>query len=157
MEIAPGVHVSVSHVAGQSVTSHLGTLDWLIKPSNLIEFSGAFFRGTDDAGLGGLRQGFTILPTGQVIPVHGIGGWAQFAIFPASRISLHVFGGEESDRASDLVTNSINRNLSYAANIVYKLAPNVLAALEASQTRTDYIASGLRLNNHYDLAFAYLF
>jgi hypothetical protein len=40
---------------------------------------------------------------------------------------------------------------------VYKLAPNILAAFEASQTRTDYISSGLRLNNHYDLALAYLF
>ncbi len=157
VEVAPGLHMSVSHVAGQSVSSHLGTLDWLIKPSGLIEFSGAMFHGTDDSGLGGLRQGFTILSTGEVIPVHGTGGWTQFAIFPASRLSLHVFGGEESDRASDLAANSVSRNLTYAANVVYKLAPNVLTAIEASQTRTDYIASGLRLNNHYDLAFAYLF
>jgi hypothetical protein len=157
VEIAPGVHVGDSHVAGQSVNSRLATIDWLIKPSNLIEFSGAMFRGTDDAGLGGLRQGFNILPSGEVIPVHGAGGWTQFAIFPASRLSLHIFGGEEGDRASDLITNSVRRNLTYAANIVYKLAPNVLAALETSQTRTDYITSGLRLNNHYDLAFAYLF
>ncbi len=157
IEIAPGVHFSDSHVAGQSVGSHLATVDWLIKPSNLIEFSGAMFRGTDDAGLGGLRQGFTILPSGVLIPVHGTGGWTQFAIFPASRVSLHIFGGEEGDRASDLITNSVRRNLTYAGNIVYKLAPNVLAAIETSQTRTDYITSGLRLNNHYDLAFAYLF
>ena len=45
----------------------------------------------------------------------------------------------------------------YAGNIVYKLGPNVLAAFEAAQTRTDYIAVGLRRNNHYDLALAYLF
>jgi hypothetical protein len=40
---------------------------------------------------------------------------------------------------------------------MYKLAPNVLAALEASQTRMEYLGSLLRLNNHYDLALAYLF
>jgi hypothetical protein len=40
---------------------------------------------------------------------------------------------------------------------MYKLAPNVVAALEASQTRTEYLGSLLRLNNHYDLALAYLF
>jgi hypothetical protein len=157
VEIAPGIHFSDSHVAGQSVGSRLATVDWLVKPSEPITFSGAFFRGTDDAGLGGLRQGFTILPSGDVIPVHGTGGWGQLALFPASRVTLHLFGGEEADRASDLTANSIRFNLTYAANIVYKLAPNVLAAMEASQTRTDYISSGLRLNNHYDLALAYLF
>ena len=41
--------------------------------------------------------------------------------------------------------------------VMYKLAPNVVAALEASQARTEYLGSLLRLNNHYDLALAYLF
>ncbi len=156
-EIAPGFHDSVSHVAGQSVSSRLGTLDWLAKPSGQLEFSGAFFRGTDDSGLGGLRQGFTFLSSGEVIPVHGLGLWSQMAILPAGRFSFHIYAGEEADRASDLMSNSVRRNLVYAGNAVYKLAPNVLAALEVSQTRTDYITSGLRINNHYDLALAYLF
>ena len=157
LEIAPGYHRSDSHVAGQSVNSQLGTLDWLIRPSDTIEFTGAFFRGTDDSGLGGLRQGFTILPSGVAIPVHATGGWSQIALFPAARFSVHIFAGEEADRPSDLPANSVRRNLLYAGNIVYKLAPNVVAAFETSQTRTDYISSGLRLNNHYDLALAYLF
>lgn len=156
-EIAPGFHDSITHVAGQSVTSRLTTLDWLIKPSDLISFSGAMFHGTDDSGLGGLRQGFTILASGEAIAVHATGGWSQLSLFPARRVSLHIFGGEEANRPSDLLTNSVRRNLVYAANIVYKLAPNVLTAFESSQTRTDYISSGLRLNNHYDLALAYLF
>jgi len=33
----------------------------------------------------------------------------------------------------------------------------MIAALEAAQTRTQYLGSALRLNNHYDLALAYLF
>ncbi len=156
-EIAPGYHYSNTHVGGTSVDSHIGTLDWLIKPSDLIEITGAFFRGTNAAGLGGLRQGFTVLPTGQIIPVHATGAWGQVALFPTSRLSVHAFGGQEEDRASDLLANSVRRNLMYAGNIVYKLGPNVLAAFEAAQTRTDYIAIGLRRNNHYDLALAYLF
>jgi hypothetical protein len=156
-EIAPGFHESVSHVAGQSVTSRLGTLDWLVRPSNLVEFSGALFTGTDDSGLGGLRQGFTILQSGSVIPVHATGAWGQLSLFPAARVSLHIYGGEEADRASDLTSNSVRTNLVYAGNIVYKLSSNVLTAIEVSQARTDYISSGLRLNNHYDLALAYLF
>jgi hypothetical protein len=157
VEVAPGFHFSDSHVAGQSVSSQIGTIDWLLKPARLIEFSGAFFRGTNAAGLGGLRQGFTILPSGNVIPVHATGGWGQITLFPTDRLSVHIFGGEQRDRASDLVANNVLRNLAYAGNIVYKLAPNVLAAFEVSQNRTTYVASGLRLNNHYDLALAYLF
>jgi len=157
VEIAPGFHYSNTHVNGQSVESKLGTADWLIKPSDLIEITGAVFRGTDAAGLGGLRQGFTISQTGKAIPVHATGAWSQISVFPTSRLSLHVFGGQEEDRAGDLVANSVRRNLMYAGNIVYKLAPNVLVAIEAAQTRSDYITSGLRRNNHYDLALAYLF
>ena len=33
----------------------------------------------------------------------------------------------------------------------------VLLGVEASQARTTYIDNGFRLNNHYDLALAYLF
>jgi hypothetical protein len=157
LEIAPGFHSSVSHVAGQSIVSQLGTLDWLFKPASPVEITGAMYFGSNDSGLGGLQQGFTILASGNVIPVHATGGWNQLALFPTSRISLHFFAGEEADRASDLVSNSVRTNLVYAGNIVYKLAPNVLTAIEVSQTRTDYIASGLRMNNHYDLALAYLF
>jgi hypothetical protein len=40
---------------------------------------------------------------------------------------------------------------------MYKLAPNVLAALELAQVRTQYLGSLFRLNNHYDLALAYMF
>jgi hypothetical protein len=41
--------------------------------------------------------------------------------------------------------------------VIYKLAPNVLAAFEVAQARTNYVAQGTRLNNHYDLALGYLF
>ncbi len=157
IEIAPGYHYSNTHVLGQSVESQLTTLDWQVKPSDRIEFTGAFFRGTDDAGLGALRQGFTILANGDAIPVHALGWWSQFALFPASRISFHIYGGEESNRVADLIGNGISRNLVYAGNVVYKFASNVLGSFEVSQTRTNYIQSGQRLNNHYDLALAYLF
>lgn len=156
-EIAPGFHFAQSHLLGQSVPSKLGTLDWLAKPSEFFEFSGAFFKGENAAGLGSLRQGITLLPSGSVIPVHVTGSWGQFTFYPSRRISIHIYGGLESDRVSDLVANNVRRNLIYAGNVVYKLAPNILAAFEASQNRTAYTVSGTRLNNHYDLALAYLF
>ena len=49
------------------------------------------------------------------------------------------------------------RNLAYAGNLIYRLGPNVLLGLEASQARTNYFLRPNRLNNHYDLALGYLF
>ena len=163
-EIAPGFSVGNTHVDGESVRSKIASIDWLVRPFPLLEFSGEAFNGQDVGGLGGL-PGFTILPYYDtvipvhsiVIPVHSHGEWAQIALFPAPRLSFHIYAGEQSNRSTDIAYESIQRNFVYAGNIMYKLAPNVIAALEAAQTRTQYLGSLLRMNNHYDLALAYLF
>lgn len=156
-EIAPGFSGSQTHVLGQSVDSRVGSVDWLIRPSSFYDFSGAWFMGQDFAGMGSLRQGFTILSDSLAIPVRGYGGWGQLTLNPAQRWSLHFFAGEEDDRERDLRGNGISNNVVYGANAIWKLAPNVLTSFEISQARTNYLLSGLRLNNHYDLALAYLF
>jgi hypothetical protein len=98
-----------------------------------------------------------VLNDGSVLPVHANGGWAQVAFTITPRLSFHLFGGEESDHSDGFSAGNTSRNLTYAGNIMYKLAPNIVAAFEAAQNRTDYVASGLRLSNHYDLALGYLF
>ena len=134
----------------------------LCRPLALVEF----FRGVLSwrerrrirrAGKGFDGSALPGVPDDAVIPVHSQGEWGQIAIFPASRLSLHIYAGEQHDRAADLAPNFVNRNFVYAGNFTYKLAPNVLAAFEASQARTQYLGGVLRLNNHYDLALAYLF
>ncbi|HCC58890.1 MAG TPA: hypothetical protein DEQ47_16840 [Solibacterales bacterium] len=157
LELAPGFHLSTTHVAGTSVDSRVASIDWLVAPLSKIQFTGEWFQGQDVAVLGGLRQGFRILGPGHALPVHSAGGWSQLAFFATSRLTFHVYGGQQRDRASDLYTGSIRRNFVYAGNLIYRLAPNVLASVEASQTRTTYLNIGNRLNNHYDLALAYLF
>lgn len=140
--------------------SKLFTLDWNVKPMRAFEFTGAMFKGHNAAGLGSLRQGFTVLSTAAgttVIPVHVTGAWGQFTYFATPKLSFHIFGGAELNRPSDLLSGSVRQNIIYAGNAIYKLAPNILAAFEVSQNRTLYINNGLRLNNHYDLALAYLF
>jgi hypothetical protein len=57
----------------------------------------------------------------------------------------------------DLGTGAIGKNLLFGGNAYFRLAPNVLMGLEASQLRTTYLGMGVRINNHYDLALAYLF
>ncbi|MCU1326453.1 MAG: hypothetical protein JWN34_1823 [Bryobacterales bacterium] len=159
-EIAPGFHHGNSHIGGFSVPSKLFTLDWSAKPVRAFEFTGAMFKGQNAAGLGSLRQGFTVSATPfgtRVNPVHATGMWGQLTWFTTPKLSFHVFGGAELDRPSDLVSGMVRQNIIYAGNAIYKLAPNILAAFEVSQNRTLYLTNGLRLNNHYDLALAYLF
>jgi len=156
-EIAPGFHVSQTHVAGASVPSRIVSLDGLWKPVQFLQFTGAFFHGENVGNTGALADTFTVSPSGAVIPVHSAGGWAQAAIFATPRLTFHFYGGEQRNRTGDLGGSGIGHNFVYAGNAVYRLGTNVLASFEASQTRTFYLNSGTRINNHYDLALAYLF
>jgi hypothetical protein len=156
IEIAPGFHLSDTHIAGQSVPSRVFAVDWLIRPIDRIDFSGTFFSGENVAVLGGLRQGVVIV--GDLAhAVHAKGGMAQLKIRATPRLTFNLYGGQEDDRNSDLLAGAIGKNQTYAANMVYRFGANVLASLETSQTRTDYIGSGRRMFPHYDLALAYLF
>ncbi len=156
VEIAPGFHYSDTHVAGQSVPSRVFAVDWLIRPMDRIDFSGTFFSGENAGVLGGLRQGVVIV--GDLAhAVHATGGMAQLKIRATPRLTFNLYGGQEDDRNSDLLAGGIGKNLTYAANMVYRFGSNVLTSFESSQTRTDYVGSGRRIFPHYDLAIAYMF
>ena len=156
-ELAPGYHASTTHVAGTSVDSRIVSFDGLWRPAPLLEVTGAFFRGENVASLGAFRQSFRIDGPSRAVPVHSVGGWAQLAVFATSKLTFHIYGGEHFNRASDLLPGAGHRNFVYAGNFMYRLAPNILGSFEVSQARTNYLNQGLRLNNHYDVALAYLF
>jgi len=157
IEIAPGFHDSTSHAGGFSAPSHLATVDWLIQPISKIQFSGMFFTGENAAGLGGLRQGFTIINDIRAVSIGANGGWAQLSYLATKRLTFNIFGGEENDRIGDLMSGDIHNNSMYAGNAIYRLGSNVLLGAEVSQVRTNYFLLPSRLNNHYDLSLAYLF
>jgi hypothetical protein len=157
IELAPGFHTSATHVADDSIPSNLFSLDWLIQPLQKVQLTGMIFHGENAAGIGGLRQGFTVFPSGREVAIGVSGGWAQLSLQATRRLSLNIYGGQESDRISDLLSGDVSRNFAYAGNVIYRLGPNVLLGLEASQVRTDYFRRPNRLNNHYDLAVGYLF
>jgi len=157
VEFAPGFHASTSHLLGASVPSNLFSLDWFANPWEKIEFSGAAFSGQNIGHFGAPRQGFTIRPEYHVVPVHSRGGWTQLTLLATRRLSFNFMGGRHDDRNADLLAGQVGKNTAGAANIMYRLAPNVIMSLEASQVRTDYLGTGLRINNHYDLAVAYQF
>jgi hypothetical protein len=167
IEIAPGFHVSTTHVAAGSAPSHVFSMDWLIKPIRPVEFTGFFFAGVNVAHFDttGVRQGFSIIGPGNVLPIHSRGGWAQLKLIATNRLSFHLMAGQQDDRDSEVraglgaggASGGIGKNLAYGANLFYKLAPNVITSFEATQIRTRYLILGNRLVNHYDVAIAYLF
>jgi len=157
IEFAPGFHTSQTHVAGKSVASSLYSFDWFFNPVRRLELTGAFYSGQNVTPLGaGYQQGYGIY-YGHVEPVHGYGGWAQLTVHIAPRLDLHLFSGQQDDRNDDLIAGRIAKNLMYGGNLYYHLAPNVILGLETTQLRTTYLSQGIRINNHYDLALAYLF
>jgi hypothetical protein len=166
IEIAPSFHISTTHVAGGSVPSRVYSADWFLSPFRAVELTGFVFTGQNVAhfGTGGIRQGFWILAPRSIQPVHTQGGWSQLNLIATPRLSFHLFAGQHDDRDSDVragftsaTGGGILKNQAYGANLFYKLSPNVIASFEALHTRTTYLVFGNRLNNHYDLALAYLF
>jgi hypothetical protein len=157
LEIAPGFHLSTTHVAATSVPSNAVSIDWAYSPWDKLEFTGFAFNGANLANVGTLRQGFTVIRPGEAIAIRSRGGWAQVAIRPAPRISVHLIAGQQDDHDGDLRFGGIGKNQTYMANIMYRLGTNMIVSLERSHVRTLYLPATVRTNNHYDLAFAYLF
>jgi hypothetical protein len=155
-ELAPVVHASTTHIAGASVPSRLFGVDWLVKPSSSFEITGMIFRGQNFANLGAIG-GLSVNQANRVIPVRGAGGWIQFRYIATQRLSFNIYGGQQDDRNRDLTTGRVAKNQYYAGNVMYLLAPNVIAAFEMGRARTTYLGLGNRQNNHYDLALGYLF
>jgi len=156
-EIAAGYHFNENRVIETVFPSEVYSLDWFLRPISKLEFSGMFFHGQNVATLGSLPQGFVVTPSGSIIAVHSTGGWAQIRVPITSRLAFDVYGGQQDDRNSDLGYGYIGKNQSYFSNLMYRVAPNVIVSLEGGQVRTSYIGIGNRVNDHYDLAVAYLF
>lgn len=157
LEVAPGFHASNSLTGHASVPSRIYGVDWLYRPIRMFEFTGQVFRGENVGTVGGMRPSITFFPDDTVRGIHAWGGWAQFTYRLNQRAWFNFYGGQQSNRAADLIRGAINRNRAYAGNFMYRLGANVVAAFEASQVRTNYLGSGTRLVPHYDLALAYMF
>ena len=157
IEIAPGFHVSQTHAGGRSIPSSLFSMDWFLNPWRRVELTGAFYNGQNVAPLGnGFQQGYTIYGD-YARAVESVGGWGQLTIHTVPRLDFHLFSGQQDDNNRQLSVGRIGKNLLFGGNFFYRLAPNVILSLEATQLRTNYIGQGVRINNHYDLALAYLF
>jgi hypothetical protein len=158
LEIAAGFHASTTHAGGFSIPSNLVSLDWFFNPWKRLEFSGAFFSGQNlsNLGTGVINQGYYI-EYNSAEAIDSQGGWGQITIHTLPRLDFHLFTGQQDYQAGDLQHGSVTRNLLFGGNLFFRVAPNVLFGPEITQTRTFYLGEGLRINNHYDMALAYLF
>jgi hypothetical protein len=156
-EIAPGFHVSETHVAGVSIPSRIATIDWQAPLVRKLILTGELFHGENLGVVGGLQQGVVENSWNVFHAVRGSGGWAQLKYLATSRLTFDLFGGQEDDLNRDLAPGGIVKNQTYGANAIYRIMSNVLASFEWSYLQTNYLGSGIRSNPHYDLAFAYLF
>ncbi len=156
-EIAPGFHVSTSHVGGFSVPSQFATLDWLIRPSRFLQITGFAATGRNMANLGGFTNGFYSGPDHSWHAVRGAGGWTQVAIQVTPRLTWNSFAGLQAPRVYGLSYGSLSHDYSFASNVIFRFAPNVLLGAEALQERVGYVGQNHQIRNHYDLALGYLF
>jgi len=156
-EIAPGFHISDTHVAGMTIPSRIASLDWQAPLGGKLILTGTLFRGENMGVIGGLPQGVAENPWNYLHAVRGWGGWGQLKYLATNRLSFNIYGGQEDDTNRDLSSGAIGKNQAYAANVMYRVMSNVLASFEWSYLRTTYLGSGVRSNPHYDVAFAYLF
>jgi len=157
VEVAPSFHLSNTHAGSVSVPSRLFAVDWFANPFRRVQFSGLFFAGRNVDHFGATRQGFTVRGPGLIIPVHARGGWGQLAFPLTERVTLNLFGGMHDPRNRDLLPNGLRVNRTGAANLMYRIAPNVFVTLEALQLRSTFPDTGVRKNNRYDLSLVYLF
>ncbi|SPE37809.1 conserved exported hypothetical protein [Candidatus Sulfopaludibacter sp. SbA3] len=158
LEIAPGFHTSTTHASGFSIPSNLFSLDWLFIPWRAVEFTGAFFNGENVAnlGTGAINEGYAVYKN-RAWSIDCLGLWGQFTVHAAPRLDVHAFTGRQNYGVRYLSTGDVSRNAMFGANLFYRIAPNVLLGPEFSQLRSIYIGQGVRINNHYDFALAYLF
>ena len=157
-EFAPGFHVSKSLAAGMSATSWAASVDWLAPIAPRVDWTGFAFQGQDLAGLGiaALHQGL-MLRNGRLLPVRMRGGWTQLTWHTTDRLDLNLIAGMEDDFDRDLAANGAARNLTYLANLRFRLAANLAIGPEIMQIRTNYLQSGIMRVNRYDLALGYFF
>lgn len=156
-EIGVGTHMSESRLGSQSLPSRIVSADWLVTPLSKLTLTGAFFNGENVHHLGSLRQSFRIAANGFATTVRSTGGWAQISVPATSRVTFNWFAGIHDDRDSDLNRGQNGCNRNAGANVMYRMAPNVVLTFEGLQIRSNYVGTVNRRMNRYDLSIAYLF
>lgn len=154
----------------RSVNSYALTGDWQIPIGSRLMLSGEAYYGQsinlgERAGASIDRlyatTGSVLLPTTVIRGIHSAGGWAQLSIQATKKLEFNFAAGKDDPNNNDIGRTNFNpftryKNQAASANFIYFLTPNFEMSLEYRRTLTDYLP-GRRTNNHFNLAFGYLF
>jgi hypothetical protein len=151
-----GAHTSSSHALGASIPSRVISGDFKYQPQKWLQLSGTFLHGENFANLGGLSPGVTTAQYAAV-PIHASAGWLQAAFPVTPRLTFDVYAGRQLNAASDLVSKDPFTSLAYAANVLYRIASNVVLGFEGGQTRLTYLNAVPFSAHRFDATVAYLF
>ncbi len=158
----------------RNLTAYVISSDWLIPLGKRLGLSGeAYFGKANHLGeQSGVRaDGYYALsgsidnPATTIRGIHAFGGWTQLNLKARRDLDFNLAFGMEDPRNSDARSdaNAFRRGVSQnlknqvgSANFIYQLRPNFLISLEYRRIWTEYLNSRRR-NDHYNLAFGYLF
>ncbi|MBS1787115.1 MAG: hypothetical protein JST85_05300 [Acidobacteria bacterium] len=152
------------------VNSYALTGDWQIPLASRLTFSGEAYYG-QSINLGErsatsvdrlyAATGNVLNPATVIRGIHSAGGWAQLSIKATQKLEFNLAAGKDDPKNDDIRFGTIGnftrfKNQAASANFIYFLTQNFEMSLEYRRTLTDY-APGRRSNNHFNLAFGYLF
>ena len=152
------------------VNSYALTGDWQIPLGSRMNFTGEAYYGQsinlgERAGASIDRlyatNGSVLTPTTIIRGIRTAGGWAQLSVQATPKLEFNFAAGKDDPKNDDIRFGNIGnftrfKNQAASANFIYFLTPNFEMSLEYRRTMTDY-APGRRTNNHFNLAFGYLF
>ena len=93
-----------------------------------------------------------------IVPIHAEGGWAQVSVPVHPSDYLNIYSGEEADRASDLLSGEYPQKPGDRGQSLLPLRAQRAGKFRSCRKRERLTSVfGNRINNHYDLALAYLF
>lgn len=152
------------------VNSYALTGDWQIPLGSRLTLSGEAYYGQsinlgERSGTSVDRlyaaTGNVLNPTSEIRGIHSAGGWAQLNIKATPKLDFNLTAGKDDPNNNDVRFGTIGnftrfKNQAASVNFIYFLTQNFEVSLEYRRTLTDY-APGRRTNNHFNLAFGYLF
>ena len=152
------------------VNSYALTGDWQIPIGSRLTLSGEAYYG-QSINLGErsatsvdrlyASTGNVLNPATEIRGIHSAGGWAQLNIKATPKLDFNLAAGKDDPNNNDVRFGNIGnftrfKNQAASVNFIYFLTQNFEMSLEYRRTLTDY-TPGRRTNNHFNLAFGYLF
>jgi hypothetical protein len=149
-----------------------GTSDWSWPFARWLALSGEFYRGQAIGGLGGGlgRSTFWTTPlTDPATVVKGLdslGGWSQLKIKPTdTKIEFNLAYGQDNPFAhqvqgtsgAQLYFNSVTRNRSSFANVIYRPHSALVLALEFRRMQTFGIDNSSEISTHVNASMGIIF